>query len=62
MLNLSQKELILIVKNRNTCGYKSMPKDKLLRIIYNNEGDRKSLLKSKIEDTKKGQQEIVFLN
>ena len=31
-----------------------MPKDKLLRIINNNERDSKSLLKSKKEETKKG--------
>ena len=30
-----------------------MAKDKLLRIINNNMGDRKSLLKSKKEETKK---------
>ena len=53
MQNLSQKELRLIAKNRNISGYKSIPKDKLLRII-NNEGDRKSLFKSKKEETKKG--------
>ena len=52
MQNLSQKELKLIVKKRNICGYKSMPKDKLLRIINNNEGDRQSLLKSKKSETK----------
>ena len=40
MQNLSQKELRLIAKNRNICGYKSMLKDKLLRIINNNERDR----------------------
>ena len=28
MQNLSQKELRLIAKNRDICGYKSMPKDK----------------------------------
>ena len=37
MQNLSQKELRLIAKNRNICGYKSILKDKLLRIINNNE-------------------------
>ena len=31
MQNLSRKELRLIVKTKNICGYKSMPKDKLLR-------------------------------
>ena len=36
MLNLSLKELRLIAKNRNINGYKSMPKDKLLRIINTN--------------------------
>ena len=54
MQNLSQKELRYIGKNRNITGYKSMPKDKLLRIIDNNNnnndddddrGDRKSLFK-----------------
>ena len=40
MQNLSQKELRLIAKNRNICGYKSILKDKLLRIINNNERDR----------------------
>ena len=53
MQNLSRKELGLIAKKRNICGYKSMPKDKLLRIFNNNGGDRKSLLKSKKEETKK---------
>ena len=43
----------LIAKNRSVSGYKSIPKDKLLRIINNNEGDRKSLFKSKKEETKK---------
>ena len=43
-----------MAKNRNICGYKSMPKDKLIRIINNNERDRKSLFKSKKEETKKG--------
>ena len=43
MQNRSRKELRLIAKNRNICGYKSMPKDKLLRIINNNERDRKIL-------------------
>ena len=55
MENLSLKELRYIAKNRNINGYKSMPKDKLLRIIVknnnndnnNNKGDRKSLFKSK---------------
>ena len=54
MQSLSRKELRLIAKNRNICAYKSMPKDKLLRIINNNERDRKSLFKSKKEETKKG--------
>ena len=40
-------------KKRNISGYKSISKDKLLRIINNNHGDRKSLLKSKNEETKK---------
>ena len=46
MQNLSQKELRLIAKNRNISGYKSMSEDKLLRIMNNNERDRKSLFKS----------------
>ena len=54
MQNLSQKELRLIAKNRNISGYKSMPKDKLLRIITNNEIDKKILFKSKKEEAKKG--------
>ena len=45
MQNISQKELRLIAKGRSICGYKSMPIYKLLRIINNNEGDRKNLLK-----------------
>ena len=36
MENLSLKESRLIAKNRNISGYKSMPKNKLLRIISNN--------------------------
>ena len=51
--NLSQKELRLIAKNKNICGYKIRRKDKLLRVIVNNEGDRKRLFKSKKEETKK---------
>ena len=47
MLNLSLKKLRLITKNRSINGYESKPKDKLLRIINNKKGDRKSLLKSK---------------
>ena len=43
MQNLSRKELRLIAKNRNICGYKSKPKDKLLRTINNNERDRNIL-------------------
>ena len=54
MQNLSQKELRLTAKNRNICGYKRMPKDKFLRIINNNDGDRKVILKLKKEKTKKG--------
>ena len=58
MENLSLKEFRLIAKNRNVCGYKSMPKDKLLGIIINNnnknnKGDRKSIFKSKKEENKK---------
>ena len=44
-LNLSLKELRLIAKNRNIKGYESMCKDKLLGIINNKKGGRKSLLK-----------------
>ena len=57
--------LTLIAKNRKINGYKSMPKDKLLRIINNNKRDRKSLFNSKKKETKEvfiSQQEIVFLN
>ena len=43
MLNLSPKELRLIAKNRNINGYKSMPKDKLLRIINNNNNNNNGL-------------------
>ena len=45
MQNLSQKEERLIAKIRDISGYKSMPKDKLLRIINsnNNKEDRTSL-------------------
>ena len=69
MLNLSLKELRLIAKNRNINGYKSMAKDKLLRILNsnsnNNKRDRKSLFKSKKEETKKSifkPTRIAFLN
>ena len=41
MQNLSLKELRLITKNRNINGYKSMPKDELLRIINNNNNNNK---------------------
>ena len=44
MLNLSLKELRLIAKNRSINGYKTMTKDKLLKII-NNKKDKKSLFK-----------------
>ena len=47
MKNLPLKELRLIAKNRNISNYKSMPKDKLLRIINNIKRDRKSLFKQK---------------
>ena len=60
MQNPSQKELRLTAKNRNIWGYKSMPKYKLLRIINNNEGDRKNLLKSK--NFFISQQKLTFLN
>ena len=58
MENLSLKEFRLIAKNRNVRSYKSMPKDKLLGIIINNnnknnKGDRKSIFKSKKEENKK---------
>ena len=53
MLNLSLKELRLTAKNKTINGYEIMPKDKLLRIFNNKNGDRKSLFKSKIEETKK---------
>ena len=53
MFNLSLKELRLISKNRNINGYESMAKDKLLKIINNNKGGRKSLLISEKEETKK---------
>ena len=41
MLNLSLKEMRLIAGNRNINGYKSMPKDKLLRIINSKKGRQK---------------------
>ena len=53
MLHLLLKELRLVAQNRSINGYASMPKDKLLRIISNNKGHRKSLFKSKKEETKK---------
>ena len=66
MLHFSLKELRSIAKNRNIDGYKSMPKEKLLRIIYsNNKKNRYSTFKSKRGEIKKvflNQQEIVFLN
>ena len=65
MQNLSQKGLRLIANNRNICGYKSMPKDKLLRIINSNERDKKSLFYQKKKKRKNvfiSQQEIVLLN
>ena len=40
-------------KNRNINGYKSMSKDKILRIIDNNIGDRNSSFKLKREEIKK---------
>ena len=51
MQNLSQKELRLIGKSRNTCGYKSMPKDKLFRGLY--KPTRNSPFKLKREKIKK---------
>ena len=53
MLYLSLKNLRLIAKNRNINGYESMPKGKLLRIINNKKGDKKSLFESKKEENKK---------
>ena len=76
MLNLSLNELRLIAKYRNISGYKSMPKDKSLKIFNNNSNnnnnnnnnndrDRKRRLNQKNKKSKKvfiSQQEIVFLN
>ena len=45
MLNLSLKKFRLIAKNRSINGYEILPKDKLLRIINDKEGYRKSLIK-----------------
>ena len=59
------KELGSIARNRNIDGYKSMPKDKLLRIINNNKKkNRNSIFKSKRGNKKvfMSQQKIVFLN
>ena len=53
ILNLSLREIRSIAKNRNIKGYKSMPKDKLLRIINNNKGDGKSPFKLKKEEIKR---------
>ena len=48
MLNLYLKELSLIAKSRNINGYGSVLKDRLLRVINNNNnGERKSFLKQK---------------
>ena len=49
------KELRLIAEYRNINACKSMPKDKLSRILNNknnNRGDRKTLFKSKKEENK----------
>ena len=54
MENLSLKEFRITAKDRSINGYKSIPKDILLRIINNNNWYRKSLFKSKKEETKKG--------
>ena len=54
MENLSLKEFRIIAKDRSINGYKSIPKDILLRIINNNNWYRKILFKSKKEETKKG--------
>ena len=66
MLSLSLKVLRSVAKNRNIDGYKSMPKDKLLRIINNNnKKNRNSIFKLKREEIIKvfmNQQKIVFLN
>ena len=48
MQNLSQKELRLIAKNEISVATKAG-----LKTINNSEGDRKSLLKSKKEETLK---------
>ena len=45
VLNLSLKKLKLTAKNRNANGFKSMLKDKLLKIIKDNNEDRESLFK-----------------
>ena len=66
MLSLSLKVLRSVAKNRNIDGYKSMPKDKLLRIINNNnKKNRNSIFKLKREEIIKvfmNQQKIVFFN
>ena len=61
MQNLSQKELRLIANNRNISGYKSMSKDKLLRIINNNERETERVFLNQ-QQVFTSQQEIVFLN
>ena len=41
MKNLSRKEVRYIARNRNIDGYKSVPKDKSLRIMVNNNNNNK---------------------
>ena len=54
MLSLPLKVLRSAAKNRNIDGYKSMPKDKLLRIINNNKKKiRNSIFKLKKRGNKK---------
>ena len=45
VLNLSLKKSKLTAKNRNANGYNSMPKDKLLKIIKDNNEHKESLFK-----------------
>ena len=41
MQNLSRKEVRYIARNRNIDGYKSVPKDKSLRIMVNNNNNKR---------------------
>ena len=41
MKNLSRKEVRYIARNRNIDGYKSVPKDKSLRIMVNNNNNKR---------------------